>query len=62
LPATAYVNKGLLGANVKLRDARTRRFDVLVVRRLARLSRNLRDLTMLLDEMSALGLAAAGSA
>jgi DNA invertase Pin-like site-specific DNA recombinase len=56
------VNKGLLGANVKLRDARTRRFDVLVVRRLARLSRNLRDLTMLLDEMSALGLAAAGSA
>jgi Resolvase, N terminal domain len=63
-PATAYVDKGVSGAKDKrpalddlVRDARRRRFDVLVVWRLDRLGRNLRHLILLLDELTAVGIA-----
>jgi DNA invertase Pin-like site-specific DNA recombinase len=42
---------------VLLKDARRRRFDVLVVWRLDRLGRNLRHLIVLLEELQALGIA-----
>lgn len=59
-----YVDRGVSGAKDRrpaldelLRDARRRRFDVLVVWRLDRLGRNLRHLITLLDELQALGIA-----
>jgi DNA invertase Pin-like site-specific DNA recombinase len=62
--ATEYVDRGISGAKDKrpaldalLRDARRRRFDVLVVWRLDRLGRNLRHLIVLLEELQALGIA-----
>jgi DNA invertase Pin-like site-specific DNA recombinase len=61
--ATEYTDKGISGAkdkrpalDVLLRDAKRRRFDVLVCWRLDRLGRNLRHLILLLDELSALGI------
>jgi DNA invertase Pin-like site-specific DNA recombinase len=63
-PATAYVDKGVSGAKDKrpaldalVADARRRRFDVLVVWRLDRLGRNLQHLILLLDELTAVGVA-----
>src|SRR5436309_13843224 len=62
--AVEYVDRGISGAKDRrpaldrLRiDARRRRFDVLVVWRLARLGRNLRPLITLLEELTALGIA-----
>jgi DNA invertase Pin-like site-specific DNA recombinase len=62
--AAEYVDRGVSGAKDKrpaldeiLRDARRRRFDVLVVWRLDRLGRNLRHLIVLLEELHALGIA-----
>jgi DNA invertase Pin-like site-specific DNA recombinase len=62
--ATAYVDKGVSGAKDKrpaldalVADARRRRFDVLVVWRLDRLGRNLRHVILLLDELTAVGVA-----
>ncbi len=59
-----YVDRGVSGAKDRrpaldelLRDARRRRFDVLVVWRLDRLGRNLRHLITLLEELAALGVA-----
>ena len=59
-----YTDKGISGSTERrpaldelVRDARRRRFDVLVVWRLDRLGRNLRHLVMLLDELHALGIA-----
>jgi len=59
-----YVDHGVSGAkesrpalDALLRDARRRRFDVLVVWRLDRLGRNLRHLVLFLDELQALGVA-----
>lgn len=59
-----YVDKGISGAKDKrpaldalLRDARRRRFDVLLCWRLDRLGRNLRHLILLLEELEALGVA-----
>src|SRR5438445_3592418 len=59
-----YVDRGVSGAKDRrpaldtlLRDARRRRFDVLVVWRLDRLGRNLRHLIVLLEELQALGIA-----
>src|SRR6187551_97732 len=59
-----YVDKGVSGAKDKrpaldtlVADARRRRFDVLVVWRLDRLGRNLRHLILLLDELTAVGVA-----
>ncbi len=56
-----YVDKGVSGAKDRrpaldelLRDAKRRRFDVLVCWRLDRLGRNLRHLILLLDELQAL--------
>ena len=61
--ATEYVDQGVSGAkesrpalDALLRDARRRRFDVLVVWRLDRLGRNLRHLILTLDELTALGV------
>src|SRR5207237_5759983 len=61
---TEFVDRGVSGAKDRrpaldelLRDARRRRFDVLVVWRLDRLGRNLRHLITLLDELQALGIA-----
>ena len=61
--ATEYVDHGVSGATDRrpaldriLRDARRRRFDVLVCWRLDRLGRNLRHLVTLLDELQALGV------
>ena len=61
-PAAAeYVAKGVSGSKDNrpaldrlIRDAKRRRFDVLVVWRLDRLGRNLRQLVTLLDELHAL--------
>lgn len=59
-----YVDSGISGAVERrpaldelTKDARRRRFDVLVVWRLDRLGRNLRHLVLLLDELHALGIA-----
>lgn len=59
-----YVDTGVSGAKDRrpaldalLRDAKRRRFDVLVCWRLDRLGRNLRHLITLLDDLQALGVA-----
>ena len=61
--AVEYVDRGVSGAKDKrpaldtlLRDAKRRKFDVLVCWRLDRLGRNLRHLILLLDELAALGV------
>src|SRR3954467_12683201 len=61
--ASEYVVCGVSGAKDRrpaldelLRDAKRRRFDVLVCWRLDRLGRNLRHLILLLDELQALGV------
>ncbi len=61
--AAEYVDHGVSGAKERrpaldrlLRDARRRRFDVLVCWRLDRLGRNLKHLVTLLDELQALGV------
>jgi DNA invertase Pin-like site-specific DNA recombinase len=61
--ASEYVDRGVSGAkdsrpalDTLLRDAKRRRFDVLVVWRLDRLGRNLKHLITLLDELSAIGI------
>jgi DNA invertase Pin-like site-specific DNA recombinase len=63
-PATEYVDRGVSGSKDRrpaldqlLVDAKRRRFDVLVVWRLDRLGRSLRHLILLLDELTALGVA-----
>jgi DNA invertase Pin-like site-specific DNA recombinase len=62
--ATEYVDRGVSGAKDRrpalddlVRDAKRRRFDVLVCWRLDRLGRNLRHLIMLLDDLQAVGVA-----
>jgi DNA invertase Pin-like site-specific DNA recombinase len=62
--AAEYVDKGVSGTKDKrpaldqlVRDAKRRRFDVLVCWRLDRLGRNLKHLITLLDELQALGVA-----
>jgi putative DNA-invertase from lambdoid prophage Rac len=62
--AVEYVDRGVSGAKDRrpalddlVRDARRRRFDVLVCWRLDRLGRNLKHLITLLDELQALGIA-----
>jgi DNA invertase Pin-like site-specific DNA recombinase len=62
--AGEYVDRGVSGAKDRrpalddlVRDARRRRFDVLVCWRLDRLGRNLKHLITLLDELQALGIA-----
>ena len=62
--ATEFVDRGVSGSKERrpaldmlIRDAKRRRFDVLVCWRLDRLGRNLRHLILLLDELSALGVA-----
>ena len=62
-PAAEYVDHGVSGAKDRrpaldrlLRDARRRRFDVLVCWRLDRLGRSLKHLVTLLDELQALGV------
>jgi DNA invertase Pin-like site-specific DNA recombinase len=59
-----YVDEGVSGAKERrpaldelVRDAKRRRFDVLVVWRLDRLGRNLRHLILLLDDLQATGVA-----
>ena len=61
---TEYLDAGVSGAKESrpaldrlLTDARRRRFDTLIVWKLDRLGRNLRHLILLLDELSALGVA-----
>lgn len=61
---TEFVDKGVSGAKDKrpaldalVTAGKRRQFDVLVVWRLDRLGRNLRHLILLLDELSALGVA-----
>lgn len=58
-----YIDAGVSGTKESrpeldrlLKDARRRRFDVLVVWRLDRLGRNLRHLILLLEELRALGI------
>jgi DNA invertase Pin-like site-specific DNA recombinase len=62
--ATEFIDRGVSGAlesrpalDSLVRDARRRRFDTLVVWRLDRLGRSLRHLILLLDELTALGIA-----
>jgi DNA invertase Pin-like site-specific DNA recombinase len=62
--AVEYVDRGVSGAKDRrpaldevVRDAKRRRFDVLVCWRLDRLGRNLRHLILLLDELHAVGVA-----
>jgi DNA invertase Pin-like site-specific DNA recombinase len=62
--AVEYVDRGVSGAKDRrpalddlIRDARRRRFDVLVCWRLDRLGRNLKHLITLLEELQALGVA-----
>ena len=62
--AHEYTDKGISGAKDKrpaldalIRDAKHRRFDVLVCWRLDRLGRNLRHLVTLLDDLQSLGIA-----
>src|SRR5262249_39189446 len=59
-----YVDRGVSGAKDRrpaldalLKDAKRRRFDVLVCWRLDRLGRNLKHLISLLDDLQALGVA-----
>jgi DNA invertase Pin-like site-specific DNA recombinase len=59
-----YVDRGVSGAKDRrpalddlIRDARRRRFDVVICWRLDRLGRNLKHLITLLDELQALGIA-----
>jgi DNA invertase Pin-like site-specific DNA recombinase len=61
--ATEFIDRGVSGARESrpaldslVKDARRRRFDVVVVWRLDRLGRNLRHLILLLDELTALGI------
>lgn len=60
---TEYVDHGVSGAknsrpalDALLKDARRRRFDVLLCWRLDRLGRNLRHLVVLLDELRSVGI------
>jgi DNA invertase Pin-like site-specific DNA recombinase len=62
--ATEYVDRGVSGAKDRrpaldtlIRDAKRRRFDVLVCWRLDRLGRNLRHLITFLDDVQALSIA-----
>lgn len=62
--AAEYVDRGMSGAKDRrpalddlVRDARRRRFDVLVCWRLDRLGRNLKHLVTLLDDLQVLGVA-----
>ncbi len=62
--AREYVDEGVSGAveqrpalDELVRDAKRRRFDVLVCWRLDRLGRSLKDLITLLDDLQALGVA-----
>lgn len=62
--AVEYVDRGVSGAKERrpaldalLKDAKRRRFDVLVCWRLDRLGRNLKHLITLLDELQSLGIA-----
>ena len=62
--AVEYVDRGVSGAKDRrpaldnlVRDAKRRRFDVLLCWRLDRLGRNLKHLITLLDELQALGVA-----
>jgi DNA invertase Pin-like site-specific DNA recombinase len=62
--AKEFVDAGVSGAKERrpalddlVRDAKRRRFDVLVVWRLDRLGRNLRHLILLLDDLQATGVA-----
>lgn len=62
--AVEYVDRGVSGAKDRrpalddlVRDARRRRFDVLVCWRLDRLGRNLRHLVTLIEELQSLGVA-----
>ena len=62
--AVEYVDHGVSGAKERrpaldrlIRDARRRRFDVLISWRLDRLGRSLKHLIVLLDELAALGVA-----
>ena len=61
--AVEYVDHGVSGSkesrpalDALVRDAKRRKFDVLVCCRLDRLGRNLRHLILLLDELNALGI------
>ena len=61
--ATEYVDHGVSGAKDRrpalddlVKDAKRRRFDVLVCWRLDRLGRNLRHLILLLDDLQAIGV------
>src|ERR1700746_2924665 len=61
--AVEYVDHGVSGAkesrpalDTLFRDAKRRKFDVLVCWRLDRLGRNLRHLILLLDELNAIGI------
>jgi DNA invertase Pin-like site-specific DNA recombinase len=63
-PAVEFVDQGISGAKDRrpalddlVRDAKRRRFDVLVCWRLDRLGRNLKHLVTLLDELQAWGVA-----
>ena len=62
--AQEFVDKGISGAKQRrpaldalIKDAKRRRFDVVVCWRLDRLGRNLRHLILLIDELHALGVA-----
>jgi DNA invertase Pin-like site-specific DNA recombinase len=63
LTAIEYLDEGVSGAaetrkalDALMRDARRRKFELLVVWRLDRLGRNLRHLVMLIDELAAMGI------
>src|SRR5438128_10002830 len=62
--AVEYVDRGVSGSKDRrpaldtlIRDAKRRRFDVLVCWRLDRLGRNLRHLVVLIEDLNALGVA-----
>ena len=62
--AEEFIDKGVSGAKHRrpaldalIKDAKRRRFDVVVCWRLDRLGRNLRHLILLIDELQALGVA-----
>ncbi len=62
--AQEFIDKGISGAkhqrpalDALIKDAKRRRFDVVVCWRLDRLGRNLRHLILLIDELQALGVA-----
>src|SRR5216117_4127652 len=61
--AVEYVDRGVSGSkdrrpalDAMIKDARRRRFDVLVCWKLDRLGRNLRHLIVLLDDLQAIGV------